>query len=419
MKIVDLKVVVGANFGDEGKGLVTDALCRQIKNLSPNETIINVLSNGGAQRGHTVKESYLNGGRRHVFHHFGSGTMAGAITYMSADFIVNPLIFVKELDELKEMGINPIGYINETARLSTPYDMILNQLLEFLREEKHGSCGCGIYETILRSDRQHHLLDVAWWFSYLDTRDITEDIRDKLLDHMFTRLHEEGYTIDDIPQETKDIIFSNNLWENFLSDLQIMKKWVNKNSQLFREAINSPTIHLVVENAQGLLLDTDIDEVHSTPTNTGFKEIIRLCEKDLIFHQLFREIKFCIEVYYVSRTYLTRHGDGPFDDMTDSEYFRNIKDFTNIPNEYQGSIRYSLLDYDELLDRMYKDISSSDIVTFISGYKKYMRQILVFTHVNEMDMYMIPIISKGEKVHHLNNFSHEYISRNDYSMETK
>ena len=48
-----------------------------------------VCSNGGAQRGHTVLKS---DGTRHVFHHFGSGTLNGADTYLPEDFILKMCI---------------------------------------------------------------------------------------------------------------------------------------------------------------------------------------------------------------------------------------------------------------------------------------------------------------------------------------
>ena len=64
--MTDIKVVVGANFGDEGKGLMTDYFCHQA--TSKNKSCIVVMSNGGAQRGHTVN---LLDGKRHVFKHFG------------------------------------------------------------------------------------------------------------------------------------------------------------------------------------------------------------------------------------------------------------------------------------------------------------------------------------------------------------
>ena len=70
----NIKIVIGANFGDEGKGLMTDYFCHQAEQR--NENCIVVLHNGGAQRGHTVTTPT---GIKHIFHHFGSGTFCGQI----------------------------------------------------------------------------------------------------------------------------------------------------------------------------------------------------------------------------------------------------------------------------------------------------------------------------------------------------
>ena len=77
-----IKAVIGANYGDEGKGLVTNYFCKQI--TDNNQTCAVMCTNGGAQRGHTV---CLPSGIRHVFHHFGSGTFSKADTIFSKDFI--------------------------------------------------------------------------------------------------------------------------------------------------------------------------------------------------------------------------------------------------------------------------------------------------------------------------------------------
>nr|WP_279048354.1 adenylosuccinate synthetase [Bifidobacterium catenulatum] len=66
--MTDVKIVVGANFGDEGKGLMADYFCHQA--VSQGKKCLNVLTNGGAQRGHTV---VYTDRKRHVFKHFSSG----------------------------------------------------------------------------------------------------------------------------------------------------------------------------------------------------------------------------------------------------------------------------------------------------------------------------------------------------------
>ena len=86
--------VIGANFGDEGKGLMTDLFCRT------DSSVINIRSNGGAQAGHTVCTS---DGKRHIFSHIGSGSFAGADTYLSEFFILNPMLFSREQREFVQL----------------------------------------------------------------------------------------------------------------------------------------------------------------------------------------------------------------------------------------------------------------------------------------------------------------------------
>ena len=92
----NVKVIIGANYGDEGKGLMTDYFAAEAKRKE--EFCLVVMGNGGAQRGHTVSTPE---GIRHVFHHFGSGTFSGVRTYFPEYFIVNPMVFKKEFTELK------------------------------------------------------------------------------------------------------------------------------------------------------------------------------------------------------------------------------------------------------------------------------------------------------------------------------
>lgn len=90
-----IKVVIGSGFGDEGKGLMTDYFC---SSFPRDESVLNVRFNGGAQAGHTVVTPY---GLRHVFGHFGAGSfLPNVVTYLSSEFLVNPILFRKEYGKL-------------------------------------------------------------------------------------------------------------------------------------------------------------------------------------------------------------------------------------------------------------------------------------------------------------------------------
>ena len=152
-KHYNITVVMGANYGDEGKGRMTDYFAN--KAIKASKKTIVVCSNGGAQRGHTVQ---LDNGYRHMFHHLSSGTLAGADTYLPQSFIVNPMLFMKEMRELykdlDKTGLKdlPKIFVHPDCLISTPFDMMNNQIIEDARgDKKHGSVGAGIWETIFRN----------------------------------------------------------------------------------------------------------------------------------------------------------------------------------------------------------------------------------------------------------------------------
>jgi hypothetical protein len=91
--------VIGAGYGDEGKGLMTDY---HVALSGPGGIVVRF--NGGAQAGHTVTTP---GGQRHVFSHIGSGALAGAATCLSRHLICHPTLFFKEAAALRAAGVPP------------------------------------------------------------------------------------------------------------------------------------------------------------------------------------------------------------------------------------------------------------------------------------------------------------------------
>nr|DAV57603.1 MAG TPA: adenylosuccinate synthetase [Caudoviricetes sp.] len=334
----DIKIVIGANFGDCGKGLMTDYFSQK-----PNSIV--VCSNGGAQRGHTVTTS---DGIRHVFHHFGSGTFNHASTYLSEDFIVNPIIFKQEYDELMNLGYIPNVYINQNCMLTTPFDMMANQIIEESRgKNKHGSCGLGIFETIKRYKA--------------GITDVDNHIREYYLD----QFERENIVLTD---EWSRIFFDNGIFEHFLDDWDFMN---NHSLVISDNYFLNQFDNIVFEAAQGLLLDQNNTEYfpHLTPSNTGIKNPKRIIENV----EWNDEIN--IETCYVSRTYLTRHGAGKFPSECNKRFINEYMfDKTNVPNPFQDTLRYGTLDLGELYSRCSKDIGNF-------GDKKS----IAITHFNEYD----------------------------------
>jgi adenylosuccinate synthase len=319
--------IIGSGHGDEGKGHATDYFS------SPCSLVIRY--NAGPQAGHTVVTDSF----RQVFHHFGSGTLSGSPTYLSRYFICNPILFIKELDELKDF--NPIVYISPDALVTTPYDMILNDIIEKSRGiNRHGSCGCGINETVERNI----ILDE------LRVKDINKkDFKDRLeyvrKVYVYERLTGSfGIDPDLILEKHKKLLLSEGLLNHFLSDCELFLKHSRRKIDL------KDFSSLIFEGAQGLLLDQDNKTYfpHVTRSNTGIKNVISIMEEF--------NITSSIDIYYITRAYLTRHGPGKFPTEVESKPFKKVEDFTNVENEFQGALRFGYLDVNQLNEAINNDL---------------------------------------------------------------
>ena len=143
----NFNLVLGSNYGDEGKGQTCYNLARPFKSC------LTILTNVGCQRGHTVVN---DNNLRHVFQHFGSATRSDLdYNYFSKKFILNPIMFKMEYEALVKKAIISSDYknilFNEQCIFTTPFDMMANQIFELKRGDKrHGSTGLGIFATITR-----------------------------------------------------------------------------------------------------------------------------------------------------------------------------------------------------------------------------------------------------------------------------
>lgn len=318
------KAVIGAGYGDEGKGLTTDYLAARTGGAA-----LVVRYNGGAQAGHTVT---LPDGRRHVFSHFGSGSFCGAETLLSRFFVCNPLLFVKELALLRGQGVTPVVHVDAAAQVTTPYDMMINQIAEESRgAARHGSCGMGFGETLQRGEsaaplRYAELLDA----SSLKNRLI--EIRQHWLP---ARLAALG--IEEIPPHWQARIASAGVLEKFLEDTAAFLAATRPAAADFLGATAKPVIF---EGAQGLLLDQTRGRFpHVTRSHTGLRNIMALAA----------EAGFDgIQAHYITRSYLTRHGAGPLAGELHRLPYAAVRDATNVPNDYQGALRFAYLDLDSL-----------------------------------------------------------------------
>ena len=318
-------IVIGSLWGDEGKGHMTDILCNNQKNT------VNIRFNGGAQASHTV---VTPDGKRHAFRHFGAGTFSSVPTYLSKEFIVNPVAFVFEKNELEEQfGIKPTVLVHPGCRVTTIWDVFINQAVEAMRgKNRHGSCGYGVNETVERNKHRRYMfrLRVKDLFDEQTLRRRLTYIQDE---YVPMRLKEEyGLTIQELPKEYQELL---TYPENIEMSMFYIREFLESVETIGDLAVAMKFDNLVFEGAQGLLLDQNNVEYypHVTSSNTGIKNVMTFLKGTKFYGQ--------VDIYYMSRCYLTRHGAGPFKNELVEKPYENINDPTNIPNEFQGALRFA------------------------------------------------------------------------------
>lgn len=384
--MINLNVVIGANYGDEGKGLVTNYLTTKY------DSGIILLNNGGAQRGHTVE---TKNGFRHVFHHFGSTVNPNFISHCTFNYIVNPAICMQEYYELiDKLQFSPKMTVSHKAIVSTPFDMMLNQMVELNRkDEKHGSVGVGIWETLCR----HKVLPLF----YEDTKFQTVEFRNAIINYFLEKLNEYDIS-NDIQKQFLSDLDLNKLYGRFAFDLIQMK---NKfpmlgSGRIFfdtkkcSEEFNVDFNNIIIENGQGLLLDQTCDTKHATPSYTGLFGVKEFLETII-------PASFSLTAHYVSRSYLTRHGAGSMEnEVNKSDISDKLFDKTNVYNDYQGELRYGKLNGKKLKKRIENDIKKFKAPYKNSIYNWSTRRLEMFqtnlylTHLNEVDYNYIDIVDE-------------------------
>lgn len=355
----DVKFVIGANYGDEGKGLVSAHLAANAQERG--ESCLTVLYNGGAQRGHTVEYE----GFRHVFHHLAAGTAFDSDTFFHEDFLINPMTFVQEYGR-----IFANCYISTGCRVVTPFDMMANQLIEQGRDVRHGSCGMGIFETI---KRYQNSVQTKYKYGFLNVAGDAE-----LYDYISeVQIYYEskGIRFDNIPG--LDI---RGLKEHWIKDFNAMRNATRPMHDRDIVDFFNKYDTVIFEGGQGLALDMEniADFPHLTPSNTGCKKMI-----PFIVGTLGEDTP--IELYYVTRSYLTRHGNGP---MPNGYLDHNMieQDMTNHPNPWQGTLRlagFTSKSIADMMGRIYKDKSETYSMNNVVCN-------LVVTHTNEIAEIEIP-----------------------------
>ena len=355
---MSVKAVIGKNFGDEGKGLATDHLAMLSERES--RSCIVVRHNGGAQAGHTVEAL----GKRYVFKEISSGSFRGADTFWAPTFMPDLYKLSDERDAFLSLGVHlPEIYSDPGCPLTYIDDILINMSLESRRgKDRHGSCGMGIDEAKRRSLIPEFRITPG---------DIASDGADafyqKLLyirrEYLPKRL--EVLSLDPASMgEYGELISDGNVLYNYCEQMCRNSELITVKDEEFIKNYDD----IIFEGAQGLILDEENKAFapNLTSSRTG------LTNPDAMTERLGLEGPH--EAFYVTRTYVTKHGAGrfPYEDIFLKEG-RSFDDLTNIHNEWQGSIRFAPHGSpEEFNEYVIKDSSGSVFVPSV-----------LFTHVDE------------------------------------
>ncbi len=126
-------VVVGAQWGDEGKGKIVDVLAERADLV--------VRYQGGANAGHTV----VKGENEFILHQLPSGILhEGTRCIISNGVVLDPETLLQEVDDLVARGIDVTGrlIVSDRAHLVLPYHKVLDNAIE--KQQRIGTTGRGI-----------------------------------------------------------------------------------------------------------------------------------------------------------------------------------------------------------------------------------------------------------------------------------
>lgn len=278
---MNVTVVIGAQWGDEGKAKMIDYFSR--------EADIVVRYQGGANAGHTV----VTNGKKYVFHLIPSGILhEGKICVLGNGVVLDPLKFIEEMDALIQQGID-INYrilISDAAHLIMPYHKALDSALEELRSDKIGTTGRGIGPCYADKCQR---TGIRVGDIFLDEKDLETKIRQTLevKNLQLVKMHKKDpFSIDEIMEIL--VTFKN----------RANKMIINTGYFLNEEAEKGKNI--ILEGAQGFGLDIDHGTypfvTSSNPTIGGALLGSGLNPKNIS------------RVVGISKAYLTRVGEGPF-----------------------------------------------------------------------------------------------------------
>jgi len=285
-------VLLGLQWGDEGKGKIVDV-------LTPNYDII-ARFQGGPNAGHTLEFE----GIKHVLHTIPSGIFRdNVVNIIGNGVVIDPIILKTEIQKLENLKVNVVSklLISKKAHLILPTHKLLDQASELAKgKRKIGSTLKGIGPTYMDKTGRNGLR--------------IGDINSSNFKEKYERLRNKHF------QLLKDTEFINNFNEmenEFLGSINFLKNFRHIDSEHYLNDAGKENKKILAEGAQGTLLDIDFgtypfvtsSNTITAGTCTGLGVAPNKINK----------------VIGIFKAYCTRVGSGPFPSELNDEVGENIR----------------------------------------------------------------------------------------------
>jgi adenylosuccinate synthase len=273
-------VLLGAQWGDEGKGKATDLLGDRVDYV--------VRYQGGNNAGHTV----VIGDQKYALHLLPSGILSpNVIPVIGNGVVIDPAVLLSEIKGLNERGIDTSKLkISTNAHLITPYHRTIDKVSErFLGKSKIGTTGRGIGPAYADKINRIGIRVQDLFDPSILRQKIEAALHDKnqILIKVFNR---KGITVEEVLDE-------------YLGYAQILKPYVVDTALLLDQALKSGK-NVLLEGSQGTLLDVDHGTypfvTSSNPTAGGASTGSGIGPTKIT------------RVIGILKAYTTRVGSGPF-----------------------------------------------------------------------------------------------------------
>ena len=270
-------VVLGAFYGDEGKGKIIDYLA--------NNSDYVVRFSGGNNAGHTIEVD----GKKFAFHLIPSGILyKKAKAILGNGVVIDPKVLIEEINNLKENGYKVDNlYISDKAHLILPYHIELDEMYESIRTNKIGTTKRGIGPAYCdKYERCGIRMEDFVGPNFKEL--LKENVKNKNV-----ILKAYGYPECDFES----------VYNEYKEYAKALKKYVCDTTSMLHKAIKENK-KILCEGAQATLLDIDFGSypyvTSSNPTIGGVSTGSGIGSK------------YIENVYGVIKAYSSRVGEGPY-----------------------------------------------------------------------------------------------------------